>query len=142
MEDIFNVIFSDRFIPYGFCFMWRPELVWMHVLADLTIALSCFAIPVTIMILVAKRKKTLPYKWAFHMFAAFIFLCGATHVLELIGVWHPIYYFEGIIKVLTAAVSLATAILIFPLVPILLERFSGLEEDENGQSEDSNEDKR
>lgn len=136
VEEVLEVIFSNRFIPHGFCFMWRPELVWMHVLADLTIALAYFSIPITIMILVAKRKKSIPYKWTFYMFAAFIFLCGMTHILELVGVWQPIYYLEGIIKVFTAAVSLATAILIFPLVPVLLEKFeaSGPEEETDRKS--------
>ena len=133
MDEVLNVVFSDRFIPHGFCFMWRPELVWMHVLADLTIALAYFSIPITIMILVAKRKQTIPYIWVFRMFAAFIFLCGMTHIMELIGVWQPIYYLEGIIKVFTAAVSLATAILIYPLVPVLLKRFEELN-DSNGQA--------
>ena len=127
---MFDIIFSNEFIPHGFCFMWRPELVWMHVLADLTIALAYFSIPVTIMILVAKKKKKLPYKWVFYMFAAFIFLCGLTHIFELIGIWEPIYYLEGIVKVLTAAVSLATAIMIFPLIPVLIRRFEEVEEEQ------------
>jgi hypothetical protein len=123
MDEVLEIVFSDRFIPHGFCFMWRPELIWMHVLADLTIALAYFSIPITIVVLVAKRKRSIPYIWVFHMFAAFIFLCSLTHILELIGIWHPVYYLEGIVKVFTAAVSLATALLIFPLVPILLDRF-------------------
>ncbi len=138
MEEVVNAIFSNQFIPHGFCFMWRPELVWMHVLSDLTIALAYFSIPITIMILVAKRKKTMPYKWVFTMFAAFIFLCGMTHILALISVWQPIYYFEGIIKVFTAAVSLATAILIFPLVPVLLKRFEEMSEEQDQEEKRTN----
>ena len=78
MDEVLEIVFSDRFIPHGFCFMWRPELIWMHVLADLTIALAYFSIPITIVVLVAKRKRSIPYIWVFHMFAAFIFLCSLT----------------------------------------------------------------
>lgn len=124
MGEIIDIIFSDQFIPHGFCFMWRPELVWMHVLADLTIAIAYFSIPITIVILMAKRKKALPHIWVFRLFAAFIFLCGLTHLVEIVGIWYPLYYLEGIIKVFTAAVSLATAILMFPLIPVILNRFS------------------
>jgi hypothetical protein len=124
MGEIIDIIFSDQFIPHGFCFMWRPELVWMHVLSDLTIAIAYFSIPITIVILMAKRKKVLPHIWVFRLFAAFIFLCGLTHLVEIVGIWYPLYYLEGIIKVFTAAVSLATAILMFPLIPVILNRFS------------------
>lgn len=139
MSEILDIIFNSRFIPHGYCFMWRPELVWMHVLADLTIALAYFSIPITILILVAKRKQTIPHLWVFRMFAAFIFLCGVTHLMELIGVWQPLYYLEGIIKVFTAAVSLATAILIFPLIPVLLRRFEELNSLQNKTPEDTSE---
>lgn len=127
MSDILDVILSDQFMPHGYCFLWRPELVWLHVLADLMIAISYFAIPVTILIIMRKRKSKIPFAWVFWMFAAFIFCCGLTHLIEMIAIWKPIYYIEGLIKVLTAAISLATAIVMFPLIPILMQRFEELD---------------
>lgn len=128
MQDMLDVIFSDQFMPHGYCFLWRPELVWLHVIADLIIALAYFSIPVTIFMIVRKRSLEIPFKWIFMMFATFIFLCGLTHIIELISIWKPLYYIEGLVKVLTAAVSLATAIVMFPLIPVLLERFKELQD--------------
>lgn len=128
MADFFDVILSEQFMPHGYCFLWRPELVWLHVIADLTIALSYFAIPLTIAIILRKRKRKLPFEWVFWMFAAFIFFCGLTHIIEMIAIWKPIYYIEGLLKVLTAAISLATAIVMFPLIPVLIQRFEKLDQ--------------
>ncbi|MBL4805047.1 MAG: hypothetical protein JKY71_09295 [Alphaproteobacteria bacterium] len=128
MQDLLDVIFSDQFMPHGYCFLWRPELVWLHVIADLVIALAYFSIPLTIYLIIRKRSLEIPFKWIFLMFATFIFLCGLTHIIELISIWKPLYYIEGLVKVLTAAVSLATAIVMFPLIPVLLERFKELQD--------------
>lgn len=117
----------ERYMPHGYCLLWQPELVWLHVVSDLTITLAYYSIPLTILYLVRKRGEKIPFRWVFIMFAVFIFLCGTTHLVEIITLWYPMYYFQGLIKVLTAAASLATAILIFPLVPTLLEQFQRLE---------------
>ncbi len=127
MQDFIDIVFSDQFMPHGYCFLWRPELVWLHVIADLVIALAYFSIPLTIYLIIRKRKDELPFKWVFWMFATFIMLCGLTHIIELISIWKPLYYVEGLIKILTAAASLATAIVMFPLIPVLLARFKELE---------------
>lgn len=127
MQDFIDIVFSDQFMPHGYCFLWRPELVWLHVIADLVIALAYFSIPLTIYLIIRKRKDELPFKWVFWMFATFIMLCGLTHIIELISIWKPLYYVEGLIKILTAAASLATAIVMFPLTPVLLARFKELE---------------
>jgi PAS domain S-box-containing protein len=55
------------------------------------------------------------------MFAAFILACGTTHFFEVWTLWHPDYGIQGLIKAVTAAASLSTAVLLWPLVPRLLE---------------------
>lgn len=130
-----GTVLSKDFLPHGYCFMWQPELVWMHVLSDLVIMLSYFSIPLIIGVILLKERQKLPYHWVFLMFAMFIFFCGLTHLFELIGIWTPYYYLEGIIKVITAAISLATAILMLPLAPVVLRRLHELKlgDAENGR---------
>jgi PAS domain S-box-containing protein len=53
----------------------------------------------------------------FLCFALFIVACGTTHVIELWTIWHPVYWLAGVIKALTAAASITTAIALIPLVP-------------------------
>lgn len=121
-----ETIFSNQFMPHGFCFLWRPELVWLHALADLITALAYFAIPLTIFIILQKNKRHIPFRWVFGMLATFIFFGGLTSVLELISIWQPIYYLEGLVKVFTAAISFATALMMFPLIPVIISRFEEL----------------
>jgi hypothetical protein len=50
------------------------------------------------------------------LFSAFIFACGMTHVFNIWTIWNPDYYFEGVVKILTAGVSLLTAVVLWPVV--------------------------
>lgn len=128
LETLLN---TERYMPHGYCFLWQQELLWMHIISDLVIAVAYFSIPVTITYLLRKNRQTIPYRWVLSMFAVFILLCGMTHLIELVTLWHPYYYIEGIMKVLTAAASVATAVMIFPLVPTLLEKLKRLEQSDS-----------
>lgn len=123
--NLLDAVFSiERYMPHGYCLLWQPELVWMHVISDMVIALAYLAIPSTIAFLLVKRKQTVPFRWVFVMFALFIVLCGISHLVGIIVLWHPFYYFQGIVKVFTAMVSIATAVLLFPLMPRFLDIFA------------------
>jgi signal transduction histidine kinase len=50
----------------------------------------------------------------------FIMACGATHVMSIWTLWNGSYGIEALIKVVTALASVATAIVIWPLIPRLL----------------------
>jgi len=56
----------------------------------------------------------------FVLFGVFICLCGTTHLISIWTIWHPDYWLDGWIKLLTALVSIATALLVWPLIPKLL----------------------
>lgn len=51
------------------------------------------------------------------MFGAFIIGCGTTHLMEVITSLVPVYRLSGLVKLLTAGVSVATAVALVPLVP-------------------------
>ena len=53
----------------------------------------------------------------FWMFGSFILACGTTHLMEMWSVWHGSHLIAGIIKALTATVSVVTAAMPIPLVP-------------------------
>lgn len=111
-----------QFMPHGMCLLWRPELMLLHIGSDTLIALSYFAIPFGIAAFVRARSDLQARHRALALlFAVFIFLCGMTHVFSIITLWYPIYISEGVLKALTAAASVATAIVLMPLVPRLLE---------------------
>jgi PAS domain S-box-containing protein len=80
------------------------------------IALAYYVIPVTLVYFVRKRRD-LPFHWMFFMFGMFIFGCGTTHAMEIWTLWHGTYRLAGVIKALTAAASMATAVALVPLIP-------------------------
>ena len=119
MHHLLSQLLSDGFMPHGNCFLWRPSLVWLHVISDGVTALSYFSIPVALIYFVRKRGDMV-FNGVFIMFAGFILLCGLTHIFEMIVIWEPYYYMEGVVKAATAAISLSTAILLWFLMPTAL----------------------
>lgn len=107
---------TDLFIPHGHCYLWKPELVGLHILSDLLIAIAYYSIPLTLFYFV-RRRRDLPFTWVFLLFSAFIVACGTTHLLEIWTLWHPTYWLSGAIKLMTAAISLTTAVLLVPIIP-------------------------
>jgi signal transduction histidine kinase len=114
-----RILDSSMFSPHGICLLWEPELIWLHVTSDAVIAAAYFSIPVALSIFVSKRRDV-DFGWIFWAFAIFIMACGFTHVLSIVTLWVPIYGIEGIIKALTAAASIVTAVMLWPLLPKVL----------------------
>jgi C4-dicarboxylate-specific signal transduction histidine kinase len=116
MTAFIEKLLSSDFMPHGMCYLWQPDIIWLHVVSDSLIALSYFVIPLALVHFVRKRRD-LPFHWMFLMFGAFIVGCGATHVMEVWTVWNGTYYLAGVVKALTAVASMATAALLVPLIP-------------------------
>jgi two-component system NtrC family sensor kinase len=112
-------MFESVGLPHGFCFLWNPELLWLHVLSDSLIALAYFLIPVALIRIVRKRRD-IPFNAIFFCFAAFIVACGITHVMEVVTLWQPVYWISGVLKAMTAGISLATLVLLVRLTPTIL----------------------
>jgi PAS domain S-box-containing protein len=117
MLDSTRHILSDAgFMPHGMCYLWRPDVLSLHVASDALIALAYFSIPFTLLYFVRKRRD-LKFQWMFVCFAIFIVACGATHLMEIWVIWHPVYWVSGSIKAITALASVPTAILLVRLIP-------------------------
>jgi len=109
-------VFGQGFMPHGHCYLWSPGMVWTQVSANLLIGVAYAAIASTLAVLV-RRIKNIPFAWAYLAFGTFILSCGLTHFFDIVTVWHPIYWADAGVRVLTASASVATAVLILPLVP-------------------------
>ncbi|MDP1666226.1 MAG: PAS domain S-box protein, partial [Methylobacter sp.] len=107
-------------MPHGACYLWLPSILWLHIISDSIIALAYFSIPFALLYFVKKRTD-LAYRWVFVLFGIFICLCGTTHLISIWTIWHPDYWLDGLIKLATALVSIVTALLIWPLIPKLLQ---------------------
>jgi PAS domain S-box-containing protein len=107
---------SPSFVPHGTCYLWDPWIVWLHVASDALITLSYYCIPVVLVYFIRKNRD-IPFNRIFWMFGTFILACGTTHLLEIWNIWHASYLVAGIVKAITAIVSVVTGAMLIPLVP-------------------------
>ncbi|HEY3256827.1 MAG TPA: ATP-binding protein [Polyangiaceae bacterium] len=91
-------------------------MVWTQVSANLLIFVAYAAIATTLVVLV-RQIRNIPFAWVYLAFGTFILSCGLTHFFDIITVWHPIYWADAGVRVVTATASVATAVLIVPQVP-------------------------
>ncbi len=118
MRDALTWLFSSYgFMPHGHCYLWQPATLWLNVGSDVLIALAYVCLPFAIYYFVRQRKSAISYPGIALMFAAFIFLCGATHVLEVWTVWDPVYRAAGALKMLTGIVSFLTLVAVIRIMP-------------------------
>jgi two-component system NtrC family sensor kinase len=107
---------SQGYIPHGHCYLWQPKLVWLHVVSNGAIALAYFSIPALLIYFISQRKDV-PFNWIFALFGAFIVACGVGHLMDIWTIWHPTYWLSGVVKALTAIISVFTALELIPLIP-------------------------
>jgi ribulose-5-phosphate 4-epimerase/fuculose-1-phosphate aldolase len=114
---------SSGFMPHGHCYLWRPEILWLHVISDALIVIAYYSIPITLIYLVFRTKEKIPYNWVILLFALFIMACGTTHLLEIINVWNSEYMLSGLVKAFTALVSILTSLSIIIIFPKLMKEW-------------------
>jgi two-component sensor histidine kinase len=107
-------------MPHATCYLFNTKLILLHATTDSLIGLSYVAISLTLISLVVKSRRSIPFHWMMLAFAVFIIACGATHLMEVWTIWEPSYWAAGNVKVITAAASLAVALVLPSLVPKIL----------------------
>ncbi len=112
---------SQYFMPHIHCYLRNTSVVLLHAGSDTFIGLSYIVISVTLAYLVHRGEKDIPFSWLFFAFGIFIIACGGTHIMEVITLWKPVYWLSGTVKVVTAVASVATAIVLPPAVPKVIE---------------------
>ena len=120
IDELSRLLAVNGFLPHGYCISWSPPLVLTYVVSDLLIFLAYFSMPLAI-IYFARRRKDFPFRWLLWLFAAFIMVCGATHLMGAILLWQPLYVLDAALKVVTALVSVFTALTLWPLIPYALK---------------------
>ncbi|MGD0434279.1 MAG: hypothetical protein ABSA58_24635 [Acetobacteraceae bacterium] len=101
---------ADAFVPHGFCLSWDPNLMATIVLSNALIALAYLVISVVLVNQAIQPRPAVP-RLLYWTFAAFIFCCGVSHVLDDVTLWLPIYRLQAVVLGVTAFVSLLTAVL-------------------------------
>ncbi|MBW4602270.1 MAG: response regulator [Calothrix sp. FI2-JRJ7] len=123
MPDLLSNFLSTAFIPHGHCYLWKPGLVWLHLTSDALTAMAYYSVAIAI-VYFRNERKDLPAKTVtlltgyFFVFA----LCGSTHLMGVVTLWYPIYWFSGLLKGFNAVWSTyAFTFLLIPLIPVALD---------------------
>jgi hypothetical protein len=115
-EALAKLLTDPGLLPHGYCLAWAPALLWTLVVGNALIGLAYFSIPLTLLYFVRQHPE-LKFNWVFMMFSVFIFACGAGHFISIANIWLPAYRLDATVIALTAAVSVITAVAIWPLAP-------------------------
>lgn len=107
---------SSQFIPHGHCYLWKTNLVLLHLISDGVIGLAYYSIPLILVYFVQKRRDV-PFNGVFLLFGAFIVACGTGHFMDVLTLWYPVYWLSGFLKAITAFISFYTALVLLPLIP-------------------------
>lgn len=126
--DIFGSIPFEEFMPHGHCYMWIPEILWLHVISDAVITISYYCLPIILGFIAFKIKLEDRFKYIFLLFSLFILACGTTHIIEIINVWQAKYVLAGIVKAFTALISFITMIVLIKISPEIIKLIGKEEE--------------
>lgn len=107
---------TSDFPPRWRCGTWTEAHGWTHIVADVAIWAAYTTIPIALLVL-ARRHRGLLRSRLFLLFALFILSCGATHLLEAVIFWHPVYRLAASMKVATAVLSWACAVALIRHAP-------------------------
>jgi PAS domain S-box-containing protein len=107
------------------CGEWSLSHILLHNISDLLIWAAYFSIPALIVFVVRRRGESL-FNYLGILFATFILSCGTTHLMDFLMFYYPLYRLAGIVKAITAAVSVWTAFEVWRLHPLVLAMRSPL----------------
>lgn len=119
MTGALDWLFDLGLPPKGETLEWRPDLLILHAGADLLMAAAYVSISLALLRFM-QQSKGFRFNWIFGLFAAFIMSVGVTHVLGAATLWTSWQGLFGVVKLITAGISVATAIVIWPLIPRIL----------------------
>ncbi len=119
--DFFRKLFDySDWPPRWHCGKWTEFHGWLYIISDLLIWSAYFAIPLIIIRYISRKFDTRFIRLYF-LFAAFILSCGATHFLDALAFWMPLYRLNALVRLITGVISWIT---VFYLIKSLPAAFS------------------
>ena len=106
----------SEYMAHGYCLLWEPRLVWLHVISAILIGLAYFSIPISMLYFLIKRRD-FPFTHIGVVFTLIFFSCGITHFFTAYIIYSPVYWLEGYVMAATAVISIAGAIMFIPMIP-------------------------
>lgn len=108
-------------MPRGECLLRSPELLAIHTVSDGLIALACFAIPLCMLRFLAKRQDIQDNtRRIAYLFVALILAYAVMHLTALLTLCWPAFGLLGLVKAITALISIAAAIAVWRMFSLFL----------------------
>ena len=118
IADFFRQLMdSSDWPPRWHCGKWTEFHGWLYIISDLLIWSAYFAIPVVIIKYIS-RKQDARFVRLYFLFAAFILACGATHFLDAVAFWVPLYRLNALVRLITGIISWITVFYIVKYLPM------------------------
>ncbi|MDF2549683.1 MAG: two-component sensor histidine kinase [Chlamydiales bacterium] len=109
MDFYTSLLDLTGFYPRWTCGKWTPLHGWIHIASDLATFFAYSLIPIILAFFLLKRKD-MPFNRLLWLFSAFLFSCGASHLIDASIFWEPYYRLSAVIKIITAAIAWVTLI--------------------------------
>ena len=120
MLNFFSSLFNtEGFRALFFERHWSRTLVWLHILSALATWAAFTTTLVAINYYVLRRKNARTPR-AFWIFEGFLFASGTLFLVQAILFGWPIYRFNAVLWLLTAALSWAAVFTLIPVIPRIL----------------------
>jgi hypothetical protein len=101
---------TETFLPHGVCLSWDSDLMSAVVVSNALIA-AAYMMLACILVFAARAPRPAVPRWVYWSFALFISCCGASHIMDDVTLWLPLYRLQAVVLCLTAVVSLFAAAL-------------------------------
>lgn len=119
MDFVRSLFDPTGFAPRWQCGSWTSFEGGLLIVSDAIIFLSYMAIPAALAFTMSRRRDV-PFPRIITLFVAFIMACGIAHAVDAAMFYYPIYRFLGVVKAVTALVSLTTAVVLMRSLPALM----------------------
>lgn len=107
MEELLHL-----FPPHYVCWNNQQDVILLHAIGGILTAIAYYTIPTTLLYLTRRYAFDARVKFIFWVYAVFIFLCGSTHVMDVVLIWksnESMLLFDGWLRIATGVVSVASA---------------------------------
>ncbi|MGB7890582.1 MAG: PAS domain S-box protein [Microcoleus sp.] len=111
--------FNHNFIPQDGCCQWQPQLMGLHAVSDVLIALAYYSIP-ALLTYYARKQRDVPLSKGFILLGAWFFWGGTTHLMQVWMLVHPSEWLSSSIAALTAIISLWVLASLIPSISQVL----------------------
>jgi signal transduction histidine kinase len=94
-------------MPHAVCWSRDPNLIWTMAVTNAITFLSYLSICFTLFYMARRTRRSINREWGFFLvgFALFIVACGATHLMEVVTTWIPIFWLAAWANIITAVLS-------------------------------------